>query len=168
MNLQHICDLLKNAGSERAIITINTNGDNASVILTVPTSNTVVDIKNSAQVELRNALSIPLAISGQVAEVDAAFNESIADYAQVFILNNSELKNSVTTVKPVTNRSNKSKTTEVTVKPTTPINNVPESPTVKVKDNANVKSEPENAIKTPTPAPDDAFSMGSFFDVQPL
>lgn len=81
MNLRHICDLLKNAGSEHAIITINTNGDNASVILTVPTSSTVIDIKNSAQVELRNALSIPLAISGQVAEVETAFNDSIADYA---------------------------------------------------------------------------------------
>ncbi|HIF9065226.1 hypothetical protein HWA77_24180 [Photobacterium damselae subsp. damselae] len=161
MKLRSICDLLKNAGSERAVITIDTTGDSASIILTVPTAKTAVDLKNPNQVALRNALSIPLAISGKIDEIEVAFNQTISDYAQEFVLNNSDLKNSFTKVKAASKGRASSKS-EVEVKP-----KVEFSP--KAESVAESKTTPKDEpVAESKPVPSETFDLNSFFDVQPL
>lgn len=83
MNLQKVCNLVKEAGLTRAIITIDTSGDDAVVLLTVPTANGATpDIDNEKEMALRSALSSPLKVMGHVAEVDSVLDSEIEKFGE--------------------------------------------------------------------------------------
>lgn len=87
MNLENLCKAIKEAGLTRAIITLDTNGDDAVVILNIPTANadSIPDLNNEKQMALRKALSIPLRILGKTTEVDGEIDLHIQKYAEGFI-----------------------------------------------------------------------------------
>ncbi|MEZ9700145.1 hypothetical protein AB4455_22710 [Vibrio sp. 10N.261.46.E12] len=83
MNLQKVCNLVKEAGLTRAIITIDTSGDDAVVLLTVPTANGATpNIDNAKEMALRSALSSPLKVMGHVAEVDSVLDSEIDKFGE--------------------------------------------------------------------------------------
>lgn len=83
MNLQKVCNLVKEAGLTRAIITIDTSGDDAVVLLTVPTANGATpNIDNEKEMALRSALSSPLKVMGHVAEVDSVLDSEIEKFGE--------------------------------------------------------------------------------------
>lgn len=87
MNLENICNLVKASGQSRAIITIDTDGDQAVVLVNIPTAN-VNNLSKSvstSEMKLRSALSTPLRVIGNVEGVDAAFDEQLAQYGEGFI-----------------------------------------------------------------------------------
>ncbi|CAH7357357.1 PRTRC system protein E [Vibrio crassostreae] len=86
MNLENICNLVKASGQSRAIITIDTDGDQAVVIVNIPTANVsnLSKAVSDTEMKLRSALSTPLRVIGSVEGVDATFDEQLAQYGDGF------------------------------------------------------------------------------------
>ena len=86
MNLENICNLVKASGQSRAIITIDTDGDQAVVIVNIPTANVnnLSKAVSDSEMKLRSALSTPLRVIGSVEGVDATFDEQLAQYGDGF------------------------------------------------------------------------------------
>lgn len=86
MNLENICNLVKASGQSRAIITIDTDGDQAVVIMNIPTANVnnLSKAVSDTEMKLRSALSTPLRVIGSVEGVDATFDEQLAQYGDGF------------------------------------------------------------------------------------
>ena len=86
MNLENICNLVKASGQSRAIITIDTDGDLAVVLVNIPTANVNNLSKkvSDTEMKLRSALSTPLRVIGSVEDVDATFDEQLAQFGDGF------------------------------------------------------------------------------------
>ena len=103
MNLEAVCNLVKEAGLTRAIISIDTSGDEAVVLLNIPTANGATpDIDNQKEMALRAALSTPLKVMGHVAEIDSVVDQEVQNFSEGFIPANTSLaavtSNTTTTV----------------------------------------------------------------------
>lgn len=132
MNFKNVCELIKAAGQTRAIITIDTNKDDAVVIVNIPTSNPAClpNMTDAKQMALRSALATPLRVMGKIEDVDAVFDEQLAEFGEGFApaslqltgvkSNASAAKASTqaattapkTTVKKASNKKNAAKTTK--------------------------------------------------------
>ena len=85
MKLEQICKLINEAGQSRAIITIDTNGTDAVILVNVPTSGSgFPDLSNTKEMALRKALSTPLRVIGKVVDVDAMLDEQVAIFGEGF------------------------------------------------------------------------------------
>ncbi|MDF4421878.1 hypothetical protein [Vibrio parahaemolyticus] len=87
MNLENLSKAINEAGLTRAIITLDTNGADAVVIVNIPTANadSIPDLKDEKQMALRKALSIPMRIMGKTTEVDGEIDLHIEKYAEGFV-----------------------------------------------------------------------------------
>ncbi|MBB1371254.1 hypothetical protein [Pseudoalteromonas sp. SR45-4] len=87
MNIQSLCSTIRNAGLTRAIITVDTNGDDVVVIVNIPSASTDSSGVqcNTKPMELRKALSVPMRIMGKIAEVDDEINQHFTKYAEGFV-----------------------------------------------------------------------------------
>ncbi|HFG1572350.1 TPA: hypothetical protein ACGFXZ_001319 [Vibrio cholerae] len=94
MNLKNLCALVKAAGQTRAIITIDTNNEDAIVIVNIPTSNAACLPKNEddKQMALRSALATPMRVLGKIEDVDAVFDEQLAEFGEGFAPASLQLK----------------------------------------------------------------------------
>lgn len=94
MNLKNVCELVKAAGQTRAIITIDTNNDDAIVIVNIPTSNAAClqKIEDDKQMALRSALATPMRVLGKIEDVDAVFDEQLAEFGEGFAPASLQLK----------------------------------------------------------------------------
>ncbi|EJL6460738.1 hypothetical protein HPY09_20790 (plasmid) [Vibrio cholerae] len=94
MNLKNLCELVKAAGQTRAIITIDTNNEDAIVIVNIPTSNAAClpKIEDDKQMALRSALATPMRVLGKIEDVDAVFDEQLAEFGEGFAPASLQLK----------------------------------------------------------------------------
>ena len=81
--IELIHQLLKNTGAEKMTITITPNGENVQVIahtaMGALPNNANYDVMNA-----RNALQVPVVVSGFIGEVDAEFGNMILQYSASF------------------------------------------------------------------------------------
>ncbi|HBC3404825.1 TPA: hypothetical protein KDZ97_003697 [Vibrio parahaemolyticus] len=130
MNLKNVCELVKAAGQTRAIITIDTNNEDAVIIVNIPTSNAAClpKVEDDKQMALRSALATPMRVLGKIEDVDAVFDEQLAEFGEGFAPASLQLKGvktnaaaakastqavttaSKTTVKKASNKKNAAKT----------------------------------------------------------
>ncbi|KOO06924.1 hypothetical protein R7D97_16565 [Vibrio sp. Vb5031] len=94
MNLKNVCELVKAAGQTRAIITIDTNNEDAVIIVNIPTSNAAClpKVEDDKQMTLRSALATPMRVLGKIEDVDAVFDEQLAEFGEGFAPASLQLK----------------------------------------------------------------------------
>ena len=136
MNLKNICKLVKDAGQSRAIITIDTSGDDAVLFLNIPTAGGFDTGKvSSEEMKLRAALSTPLRVIGKVADVDAMIDQQVSEFGEGFIVASQELvgtqSNAGANKNKCLNAVAASKNTPKAVKKTTPKTTANKSTTTK-------------------------------------
>lgn len=88
MNITSVCELLKVSGQTRAIVTIDTSGDDVVLIMNVPTGqNKAPNLANDKEMALRASLANPLRVICKVDEVDTLFEEEFAKFGTEFTAN---------------------------------------------------------------------------------
>lgn len=92
MNIEMLCNLVKESGQSRAIITIDTDNDQAVVVVNIPTAhNNSVDASKESSMQLRKALSTPLCVMGKIADVDSSIDDQLATFGEGFAPASNEL-----------------------------------------------------------------------------
>ncbi|HHC7267572.1 TPA: hypothetical protein ACN30M_001335 [Vibrio parahaemolyticus] len=152
MNLKNVCELVKAAGQTRAIITIDTNNEDAVIIVNIPTSNAagIPKIEDNKQMALRSALATPMRVLGKIEDVDAVFDEQLAEFGEGFAPASLQLKGVKTNAAAA-----KASTQAVTTAPKTTVKKTSNKKNAAKTENADAvdtKTTTETAPKAPEKA----------------
>lgn len=152
MNLKNLCELVKAAGQTRAILTIDTNNEDAVIIVNIPTSNAagIPKIEDNKQMALRSALATPMRVLGKIEDVDAVFDEQLAEFGEGFAPASLQLKGVKTNAAAA-----KASTQAVTTPPKTTVkksNNKKNAAKTENADAVETKTTTETAPKAPEKA----------------
>ncbi|BDP33372.1 hypothetical protein P3602_24390 [Vibrio parahaemolyticus] len=152
MNLKNVCELVKAAGQTRAIITIDTNNEDAVIIVNIPTSNAAClpKVEDDKQMALRSALATPMRVLGKIEDVDAVFDEQLAEFGEGFAPASLQLKGVKTNAAAA-----KASTQAVTTTPKTTVKKASNKKNAAKTENSDAV-ETKNTTETAPKAPEKA------------